>query len=58
MAIDQFKVSRDKDTLISNDPNDFSPEPEYILNLVLKIIGVSERSAALISSMPNFDLFE
>ena len=57
-AINQFIVSRDKDTLILNDPNEFSHENDYILNLVLKIIGVSERSAALIGSMPNFDLLD
>jgi predicted helicase len=54
-AIDQFRIGKDKDTGIINDPNLYSPEEDFILNTVLRIISVSKRTAEIIQSMPKFD---
>ena len=54
-SIDQFKFSKDKDTGITNDPNLFSADEEFILNTILRIIEVSKRTVDLLESLPQFE---
>ncbi|EAF1713775.1 helicase, partial [Listeria monocytogenes] len=46
--IDQYQVKTDKKSGITDDPNEFSDNPKYILNLLLSVITVSMRTLELI----------
>ena len=56
--IDQYQVKTDKKSGITDDPNDFSDDPKYILNLLLAVITVSMRTLELIDELPEFELLE
>ncbi|MDT2893338.1 DEAD/DEAH box helicase [Lactococcus lactis] len=56
--IDQYQVKIDKKSGITDDPNDFSDDPKYILNLLLAVITVSMRTLELIDELPEFELLE
>ncbi len=53
--IGQYQVSTDKNSGITDDPNDFSDDPKYILNLLLSVITVSMRTLELIDELPEFE---
>jgi predicted helicase len=53
--LDQLRVSKDKDTGIVNDPNKYSDDPRFLLELVLRVIGVSVSSAEVLKKMPKFE---
>jgi predicted helicase len=57
-AIDQFRFSKDKDTGITNDPNLFSEDKQYILNTILRILEVSKRTVDLLDSLPSFEIIK
>lgn len=52
-----MKVSTNKSG-ITDDPNDFSEDPKYILNLLLSIITVSMKTLELIDELPEFEVIE
>ncbi|MGX6965082.1 type ISP restriction/modification enzyme, partial [Tetragenococcus halophilus] len=56
--IDQYQVKTDKKSGITDDPNDFSDDPKYILNLLLSVITVSMRTLELIDELPEFEVEE
>lgn len=56
--IDQYQVKTDKKSGITDDPNDFSDDPKYILNLLLSVITVSMRTLELIDELPPFEVTE
>lgn len=56
--IDQYQVKTDKKSGITDDPNEFSDDPKYILNLLLSIITVSMRTLELIDELPKFEVIE
>lgn len=56
--IDQYQVKTDKKSGITDDPNDFSDDPKYILNLLLSVITVSIRTIELIDELPPFEVIE
>lgn len=56
--IDQYQVKKDNKSGIVDNPNDFSDNPKYILNLLLSIITVSMRTLELIDELPEFELLE
>lgn len=56
--IDQYQVKTDKKSGITDDPNNFSDDPKYILNLLLSVITVSMRTLELIDELPEFELLE
>lgn len=56
--IDQYQVKTDKKSGITDDPNEFSDNPKYILNLLLSVITVSMRTLELIDELPEFELLE
>lgn len=57
-VMDQYQVKKDKDTQIIDDPNEFSDDPKYILNLLLSVITVSMKTLDLIDELPPFELDE
>lgn len=56
--IDQYRVKIDKKSGITDDPNEFSDDPKYILNLLLSIITVSMKTLELIDQLPPFEVVE
>src|SRR5699024_1832738 len=50
--MDQYRIKTDKKTGIVDDPNKFSDDPKYILNLLLSVITVSMKTLDLIESLP------
>ena len=56
--IDQYQVKTDKKSEITDDPNNFSDDPKYILNLLLSVITVSMRTLELINELPEFEIQE
>ena len=56
--IDQYQVKKDKKSGIVDDPNNFSDDPKYILNLLLSVITVSMRTLELIDELPEFEFEE
>jgi predicted helicase len=53
-VIDQYQVSTDKRSGITNDPNRLD-DPEYILRLIGQIINVSLGTVKTIKSLPSLD---
>ncbi|QAR36235.1 type ISP restriction/modification enzyme [Latilactobacillus curvatus] len=56
--IDQYQVKTDKKSGITDDPNDFSEDPKYILNLLLSVITVSMKTLELVDQLPDFEVDE
>jgi predicted helicase len=56
--IDQYQVTTDKKSGITDDPNEFSDDPKYILNLLLSVITVSMKTLELVDQLPEFDILE
>lgn len=56
--IDQYQIKTDKKSGITDDPNEFSDDPKYILNLLLSIITVSMKTIELIEELPEFEIID
>jgi len=50
--MERYQVSVDKDSQIANDPNDWSDDPKYILDLVKRIVRVSLETVKIVKSLP------
>jgi predicted helicase len=50
--IERYQYTKDKDSGITNDPNDWSEEPRYILDLVKRIVRVSVETVKIVNSLP------
>ena len=53
--IDRYQVRTDKKTGIVNDPNAYSDDPRYIVDLVRKVITVSLRTLDIVDSLPPLE---
>ncbi|MEB7770281.1 DEAD/DEAH box helicase [Mammaliicoccus sciuri] len=56
--MDQYQIRTDKNTLITDDPNLFSNDSKYILNLLLSVITVSMKTLELIEELPEFEVID
>lgn len=57
--MERYAVTIDKDSLIKNDPNDWSREhnqPRYILDLLLSVINVSVQTMQVVKALPSLHL--
>ncbi len=57
--MDRYQIKTDKDSGITNDPNDWGLEhnnPRYILDLILSVITVSIETNKIVNSLPKLDL--
>lgn len=54
--MDQYRVKTDKKSGITDDPNNYSDDPKYIFNLLLRIINVSLKTIDLINQIPKFEV--
>lgn len=51
-VMDRYQVTIHKDSQIKNDPNDWSDDPRYIVDLVKRIVRVSIESARIVKALP------
>ena len=56
--MDQYQIKTNNKSGIVDDPNDFSNDPKYIFNLLLRIINVSVQTVDLINQLPKFEVIE
>lgn len=55
-VMEQYQVDTDKDSHITNDPNDWSKEhnnQSYILDLLLSVITVSVKTVEIVNNLPK-----
>ncbi|MBZ0282145.1 MAG: hypothetical protein K8L97_15500 [Anaerolineae bacterium] len=52
--VDQYQVSTDKRSGITSDPNRYSPDPRYIVDLVERVVRVSVETAHIVANLPPF----
>ena len=52
----QIKINKKSGTI--DDPNDYSDDPKYIFNLLLRIINVSVQTVDLINQLPPLEIEE
>ncbi len=50
--MDRYQVRTDKPSGIVNDPNDYSDDPRYIVDLVKRVVRVSMETLEIVSSLP------
>jgi len=50
--MERYAVTTDKDSGIKNDPNDWSENPRYILDLVKRIVRVSIETVQIVKALP------
>lgn len=56
--IDQYQIKKEKKSGIIDDPNEYSDDPKYILNLLLSVITVSMKTLELIEELPEFEVID
>ena len=53
--MERYAVTVDKDSGIKNNPNDWSDDPRYILDLVKRIVAVSLGSVEIVKGLPALE---
>jgi len=56
--IDRYQVRVDKASGIVNDPNDWSDDPRYIIDLLKRIVTVSLETMKIVDQLPPLDILE
>ena len=59
--MERYQIRTDKDSGITNDPNDWATEhgkPRYILDLLLSVITMSLETLKIIQGLPKLDFPE
>lgn len=51
-VMDRYQVTVDKDSGILNDPNEWSDDPRYVLDLIRRIITVSIGTVRIVKGLP------
>lgn len=51
-----YQITVDKDSQICNNPNDYSENPRYIIDLVKRIVRVSLETIEIVNSLPPLNL--
>ena len=51
-VMERYAVSTHKDSQIKNDPNDWSDDPRYIIDLVKRVVRVSLETVRIVSALP------
>ncbi|MFE7598736.1 DEAD/DEAH box helicase [Streptomyces sp. NPDC057494] len=57
-VIDRYQIRADKASEITNDPNDWSDDPRYIIDLVKRVVTVSVGTVKIVDSLPTLDVLE
>lgn len=53
--VDRYQVKTDKASGIVNDPNEYSDDPRYILELIGRLVTVSMRTLDIVEQLPGID---
>lgn len=53
--MERYQITKDKDSQIVNDPNDWSTDPRYIIDLVKRIVKVSIETMKIVSALPALE---
>jgi predicted helicase len=56
--IDRYQVKTDSASGIINDPNDWSEDPRYIIDLLRRIVTVSLETMKIVDALPALDIIE
>ncbi|MGW6496844.1 DEAD/DEAH box helicase [Nonomuraea angiospora] len=56
--IDRYQVKVDRASEIVNDPNDWSDDPRYIIDLLKRIVTVSVETMKIVDQLPALDILE
>jgi predicted helicase len=56
--IDRYQVKTDVASGIINDPNDWSGDPRYIIDLLRRIVSVSLETMKIVDALPALDIIE
>ncbi len=51
--VDRYRLAIDKESGIVNDPNEYSDDPRYIIDLVKRIVSVSVKTMRIVRSLPS-----
>lgn len=51
-VMERYKFTKDKDSGITNDPNDWAEDKRYIIDLVKKVVRVSVETMKIVNSLP------
>ena len=54
-VMDRYQHKVDKDSQITNNPNDWSEDENYIVSLLKKVVTISVESARIIKSLPSLN---
>lgn len=54
-VIDRYQVRTDNDSGLTNDPHDYSDDPNFIIDLVGRAVRVSVEMAKLLTSAPSLE---
>lgn len=50
--VDRYQVKTDKATGIVNDPNEYSEDPRYVLDLICRLVMVSMKTNDIVAQLP------
>ena len=53
--MERYQVKTDKDSGIVNDPNEWSEDPRYIVDLVKRVVRVSMETLRLVEALPKLE---
>jgi len=53
--MDRYQITINKDSGIKNDPNDWSDDPRYILDLVKRVVRVSMETMKIVRKLPSLN---
>jgi len=53
--MERYRIKKDKTSGIKNDPNDWSEDARYIVDLVKRIVRVSVESARIVKNLPTLN---
>lgn len=57
-VMERYQITQHKDSKIINDPNKWSDNPRYILELLQKVVTVSMKTVEIVSGLPDLDISE
>ena len=55
-VMERYQTTQHKDSKIVNDPNTWSDDPRYILELLQKVVTVSMKTVEIVSGLPELDV--
>ena len=51
-VIDRYQAKTDKKSGIADDPNDYSDDPRYIIDLICRLVRVSMETQQIVAPLP------